>query len=167
MKTVYLFRHAKSSWDDAQLNDFDRPLNERGKRDAPRMGQILSRKNVKPAQWISSPAKRAWSTATLVSHELEVDASSIVKIAELYHADPASLLRIIQIQPDIADSVIVFGHNPGLTELAALLSDHAFENIPTSGVVCLRFLVARWRDVQYHQGEVVFFEYPKKDQSSS
>jgi len=162
MKTVYLFRHAKSSWDDPQLSDFERPLNERGKRDAPRMGQVLATKNVNPALWVSSPARRAWSTAKKVAAALSVQTTAIAKVAALYHAEPEALLQTIRNQPDEADSVIIFGHNPGLTDFATLLCDYAFGNIPTSGVACMRFAAETWAEVDYHQGELVFFEYPKK-----
>lgn len=166
MKTLYFFRHAKSSWEDSQLHDFDRPLNERGRRDAPRMGQILSQKQPKPAHWISSPARRAWDTAALVAQQLGVAVDDINRIAELYEASPDEILHVIRSQPDSAQSMIVFGHNPGLTEIASALCNYDFENIPTSGIACIRFAAERWQEIGPITGELVFFEYPKKAQSS-
>ncbi|MDJ1495698.1 histidine phosphatase family protein [Cytophagaceae bacterium DM2B3-1] len=167
MKTIYLFRHGKSSWKDAQLSDFDRPLNKRGKQDVPFMGQLLLYMNVKPDLWVSSSAKRAWSTAKRVAAELKVGKENIIKMDRLYHAEPETLLQVIQGLSVTASSVILFGHNPGLTELATLLCDYEFTDIPTSGVVGIQFSnAANWADVNFHQGKMIFFESPKNNSSA-
>jgi phosphohistidine phosphatase len=162
MKTLYLVRHAKSSWSDSSLRDFDRPLNERGKHDAPFMGKLLNEKKCKPDLFLASPAKRAYSTAKKIAKEMGVDKSAIVTNAQLYHADESLLLYVVQSQINAIQSLMLFGHNPGLTEFAALLSHHEFENIPTCGVVCIDFLADSWREVKFNTGTLRFFEYPKK-----
>ncbi len=162
MKTLYLFRHAKSSWKETHLNDFERPLNKRGLRDAPLMGQILSQKSPKPALWLSSPAVRAWSTALIVAEQCNIPATLIQKSMTLYEANTQTILRVIHTQADEEDSMVVFGHNPGLTELANQLCAHEFDNIPTSGMIGIQFNTPTWQAVGNMQGELLFFDYPKK-----
>ncbi len=162
MKRLYLIRHAKSSWDDPRLPDFDRPLNDRGKRDAPRMGRRLAEGGHRPDLLLSSPAKRALGTAKRVARELGLRKGDISRNIRLYHADESQLLQVVRAQPDQATSLMLFGHNPGLTEFATLLCRYPFGNVPTCGVVCIDFAVDRWQQVSYNQGELKFFDYPKK-----
>ncbi len=164
MKTLYLIRHAKSSWDDPSLTDFDRPLNNRGKKDAPKMGKQLAQGGHRPDILLSSPAKRAWNTAKKIAKVLGFSKEDIAKDPKLYHADVSTLLTVVQSQDDQGQSLMLFGHNPGLTEFATLLCKHEFGNIPTAGVVCINFEVSSWKDVQYHRGKLQFFDYPKKHQ---
>ncbi len=165
MKRLYLIRHAKSSWDDPRLPDFDRPLNERGKRDAPRMGRRLAEGGHRPDLLLSSPAKRAFGTARRVARELGFRKDDIARNIRLYHADESQLLQAVQAQPDEATSLMLFGHNPGLTEFATLLCRYPFGNVPTCGVVCIDFPVDRWKQVAYQRGELKFFDYPKKHEA--
>ncbi len=162
MKRLYLIRHAKSSWDDPRLPDFERPLNDRGKRDAPRTGRRLAQAGHRPDLMLSSPAKRAFGTAKRVARALGFRKGDIARDTRLYHADESQLLQVVQAQPDEATSIMLFGHNPGLTEFATLLCRYPFGNVPTCGVVCIDFPVDRWKQVVYHQGELQFFDYPKK-----
>ena len=165
MKRLYLIRHAKSSWDDPGLADFDRPLNDRGKRDAPRMGRRLAEAGHRPDLLLSSPARRAFSTAKRVARELGFRKDDIVSNRRLYHADESQLLREVQAQPDEAGSLMLFGHNPGLTGFATLLCRYPFGNVPTCGVVCIDFPVDSWERVAYNQGVLQFYDYPKKPQT--
>ena len=165
MKHLILFRHAKSSWDDPQLLDFERPLNARGHRDAPRMALRLGewlRQMPAPVRWASSPARRAWDTARYVAEQLELTGNRLTPIPELYHAEPDTLLKVVRSQPDAAATVILFGHNPGLTAFATQLCNRDFVNIPTAGIVGIRFATAHWAEVTHGAGEELFFEYPKK-----
>lgn len=161
MKTLYLVRHAKSSWKQPELSDFERPLNKRGKKDAPFMGKILSDKDVNPAMMISSPAKRAATTAKIIASEIDYPGDKIVFDENIYDATGRGLLEIISGIDEKYDSAMLFGHNPGITVLQNNLSDHFIDNIPTSGVVALRFN-SSWSEIKLKSGKFVFFEYPKK-----
>jgi len=162
MKTLILIRHAKSSWSDPSLMDFDRPLNERGKRDSPIMAAILKRKFPKIDLFLSSTAKRAFVTAKVVAQAFDMSEDEIVPRKDLYHASPQSIYRIISEQSDNLSSIAVFAHNPGLTDLANRLTNVRLDNLPTTGIFAVQFNVNSWNDLQNASGEFVFFEYPKK-----
>lgn len=163
MKTLYLIRHAKSSWDDLDQSDFDRPLNERGKRDAPRMGKRLKEKEIHPDLILSSPAKRAWSTGKRIAEILAYPKKNIKTVRELYHADEEAILEIVQKISDKYDAVILIGHNPGLTDFVSTLSEEEtnIDNIPTCGVVAFQFKDESWEKIKWGTGKMVFFDYPK------
>src|SRR5690349_21699881 len=137
MKTLYIIRHAKSNWDNPEVSDYDRPLNERGKRDAPRMGKRLKEKNIRPELLLSSPAKRAFSTAKRIARVLQYATEKIKTDKRLYHADEETLLSVIQGIKDKHDVVMLFSHNPGVTDFVNSLMDDEMDidNIPTCGVV--------------------------------
>ena len=162
MRTLYLIRHAKSSWEDPEMDDFDRPLNKRGKRDAPLMGRRLSGRGICPGLMITSPAKRAIVTARTVAKEVGYAEKEIETHEAIYGGGVPHLLEVIQEIDDSNDQAMLFGHNPGLTALALDLTDARIDNIPTCGVFCIRFDVASWREVDRGTGEMVFFDYPKK-----
>jgi phosphohistidine phosphatase len=165
MKRLFLVRHAKSSWDDPTLADFDRPLNDRGKRAAPVMGKRLRERNVHPDYMISSPAARALATCHLIADKLGFAQAKIKTDRALYHASEDQLLRVLQNIPDVRDPeeiVFLFGHNPGLTEFANRLLNQEIENIPTCGVVEATLPIARWQDAHWGCGRLVDFDYPKK-----
>ncbi len=164
MKTLYLIRHAKSSWDDLELTDIERPLNERGKKDAPRMGKRLKEKNVFPDIMLSSPARRALETCKVIAKTLGFAEEKIKTDKRLYHADEDQLLRIIREIEDLNDKeevVMIFGHNPGLTVFANLLLNEHIENIPTCGVVGSIVRVKAWKETTFGSGEIKFFDFPK------
>ncbi len=161
MKKLYLVRHAKSSWDEPELSDFERSLNERGRRDAPLMAQRLLARNLSPDRWLSSSATRAWQTALALSKGMHVPESALVAEPALYHAEPELILQVIHAQPDTSKSLILFGHNPGLTDFASLICGHRFDNIPTCGVVGVSFEINLWKEVDFHLGKLLFFDYPK------
>lgn len=161
MKTLYLIRHAKSSWDNLQLKDFDRPLNKRGQRDAPFMGNILHKKNVQADLLLSSPANRAISTARIIAHALHYSLENIVTNQGLYHASAYDILTIIRAVSNQHNNLLVFGHNPGFTYLSNALANCQIANVPTTGIVCIQFEVNNWTEVDSGKGKLVFFDYPK------
>ncbi len=163
MKTLYLVRHAKSSWKYPELSDHDRPLNKRGKRDAPMMGKRLLSLNISPDTMISSTASRAYATAQEIASKIGFPTDQIIPNSDLYHADPSEILEIIQEVKDKYSSTMIFGHNPSFTWIANKLANLNIDNIPTCGVVCVGFPVNCWSEVDYGQGKLVFFDYPKKD----
>jgi phosphohistidine phosphatase len=163
MKTLYLMRHAKSSWDFDGLNDQERPLNHRGRDDAPRMGQALAGRDIRLDLLVSSPAVRALSTATLVAKEIDYPHDRIQVIEEIYQADVPGLLRIVQHLPDAADSVLLLGHNNTLTDFVNLLSPNQLPELPTAAIVCLKFNTERWLDVDRANAEFYFYDHPKNN----
>ena len=162
MKRLYLLRHAKSSWDDDSLSDVERPLNKRGLRDAPMMGKRFRAHGYLPDRIVSSGAVRADATARAVAYELGYPVASIAREDALYLAGPATLLEIVRRADDTLGSLMLVGHNPGMTDFANTLSDHGIDNLPTCGLFCVNLAVERWRDVEPRGGVLVCFEYPKK-----
>ena len=161
MKTLILVRHAKSSWDYPNLSDFDRPLNGRGKRDAPGMGRYLAEQGIHADLIVSSPANRAITTARVIQEHQGRPKPAMVEERSLYHASASTILRVVQSQPEGVNSLMVFGHNPGFTDCANRLCDGDIDNIPTCGVVGIRFDVSRWSDVGFGDGEQQYFYSPK------
>ena len=161
MKTLYLMRHAKSSWDFPELSDHDRPLNKRGRNDAPLMGQQLLSRDVHFDLILTSTAVRALTTATLVAREVDYDREKMQALAEIYKADRRELIKIIQHVPDNINSLLVVGHNPIISEVANKLSPEAIADIPTAGVVALRFNCNSWLDVSGDNSKLLFFDFPK------
>ena len=165
MKTLYVVRHAKSSWDDPDLGDFERPLSARGKRDAPRMGKRLKEKGLTPDWVISSPARRALSTAKRICSVIDFDKTKIKTERRLYHASEETILSVVHAIKDKFSTVLIFGHNPGLTDFVnSLLPEESgmlINNVPTSGVVAFSFDVDSWADIHWKEGKMLFFDYPK------
>jgi phosphohistidine phosphatase len=163
MKTLYIIRHAKSSWAVADQPDFERGLNERGKKDAPRMGKRLKEKNIHPDLIVSSSAKRAYSTAKKIAKVLNYPKEKIKKDPALYHAGEDTILSVIQELKDKHETVLLFGHNPGLTDFVNTLMNEEgnIENVPTCGVVAFKLQVDSWKDVSWGGGKMMFFDYPK------
>jgi phosphohistidine phosphatase len=164
VKTLYLVRHSKSSWKNPGLTDFERPLNKRGKRDAPLVGKLLAGWGINPEVIFSSPAKRARKSATIIAEEIGYPPDEIVTLAAIYDASVADLLKVIRDIDDRYHEVMLFGHNPGMTGLVNYLSDFDLDNLPTSGIVCIEFDKRAWRRISRHSGSLVFYEYPKKHQ---
>lgn len=162
MKTLYLARHAKSSWDYPNLKDIDRPLNKRGERDAPEMGKRLKLRGIFPDLIISSPANRALTTCKTIAKELDYPQESIDINDEVYHAGENRLLKVVQNTDDTWLSLMIFGHNPGFTDFANSLANTQIDNIPTCGIFACTFDVEKWTDVNFGKGSTLFFDYPKK-----
>ncbi len=164
MKTIYIVRHAKSSWEDLTLHDFDRPLNKRGKENAPFMGKLLKNKDIKIDLMLSSPALRAKITAEIIAEALGYPTEKIVFEKKMYEANTSYLLQLIQNQDDKIENMMLIGHNPELTAWVNQLTSAHIENIPTAGVCCIQFGTKHWEKIRLKQNELVFFEYPKKYQ---
>ena len=160
MKTLLLVRHAKSSWDDAALGDRARPLNERGRRDAPTMGARLAGRGVRPDLVLSSPATRALATAEAIAGELGYERGRIVVDDRLYAAEPDLLLAVIRGLDDEARCVLLVGHNPELTALAHRFAD-TIDHMPTCAVAQFTFDATKWTDVGRSPALEVSFERPK------
>ena len=161
MKQLLLIRHAKSDWNDASLSDFDRPLNDRGKRDAPVMAKRLVDKKVKVDLFISSPAKRAKKTATIFAKEYDVKKEEISLKDKLYEESEETLYDVISKTEDKFNSIAIFSHNPGLTDFANLLTETRIDNIPTCGIFAVKIDIKHWTDFKEAKKEFWFFEYPK------
>ena len=166
MKRLYLIRHAKSSWNNADLADYERPLNKRGEKDTPFMGKRLKKHDVKPDLIISSPAKRALKTAKIIAQEIGYPTKKIYTNESIYDAAPLSLLNTIRNIDDLYDQVMLFGHN-SITELARYFTKYQVENVPTCGIFCIGFDLDSWEAVSEGKGDFIFFDYPKKHQKSS
>lgn len=162
MKKLYLARHAKSSWKHQELDDFDRPLNNRGKRDAPFIGQKLKEKNILPDLIISSPAKRAITTAKELADQIGYPKKNIVEDENIYEAGGGELLTIIQNVDDKYNSVMLVGHNPGFTSVHNYIADQYIDNIPTCSIAFIDLDLDSWKKVEPNTGILVDFEYPKK-----
>lgn len=165
MKTLYLIRHAKSSWNDGSLDDIDRPLNERGNTDAPKMGQYLHQKKVMPDALISSPANRAYTTATLIAQQIGFDPKqiSIEPLLYTFTIDVGELVHFIQLLPDELDTVMLFGHNPTFTELANFFTHNHFfltEN-PTCSVVGIELQSNTWKNANAAAAQLSLYAFPK------
>ena len=155
-KKLYLLRHAKSSWKDFSISDFDRPLNKRGKRDAPLMAEQMARKGIHPDVIFSSPAKRAKSTAQHFSEKLQ---TNIIYNSAIYEASTSTLKEIIKEAFKHHDEIMLVGHNPALTLLSNSLSSHQIDNIPTAGIVGFELNI---ESIETAKTTMLFFEYPKK-----
>jgi phosphohistidine phosphatase len=162
MKTLYLMRHAKSSWKDASLIDADRPLNKRGEHDAPFMGQLLAERGVIFDEIISSPAERSLATLQYICPLINFPFTKVKISPALYDASTMELIIVIKEIDVNIKSVLLVGHNPGLTELANYLSGNPIDNIPTCGVVELFYKRKTWQEIELGSCETGFFEYPKK-----
>jgi phosphohistidine phosphatase len=163
MKLLTLIRHAKSSWKNEDLSDFERPLNKRGQRNAPVMGRRLAAVLPRPDLYVSSPAARAVATAQIFAAEAGGSAPPLALERDLYEAEVAEFLRVIRALDPIARHVAIFAHNPTLTEVANLLSDAGIANVPTCGLVRVRLDVERWADVTGHCGALESFDRPEPE----
>ena len=161
-RRLTLLRHAKSSWDDDGLADRDRPLNQRGVRDAPLMGQRLKARGARPTLMVTSPAVRARQTAQIIAREIGYPQEFLQREEELYLASPEQILAVLARQESSFRDVIVCGHNPGLTELANRLTGAGIDNVPTTGLVVLGLEVGSWSDLDGTRGELLLFDYPRR-----
>ena len=162
MKTIYFIRHAKSSWDDVSLADHDRPLNARGKRDAPAMARRLAGFDVSPDGILSSTAKRTKQTLKNFREALGVPKEKVILNPDLYLASTRGIAQAIRELPAEWDTVLLFGHNPGYTDLANLIPGPAIENVPTCGIVGCRSDIGSWEDFRYKRARRLCFLYPKQ-----
>lgn len=162
MKTLTILRHAKSSWSESALPDRERPLSRRGERDAPAAGGRISEAGIRPSLIMSSPAVRAWTTAKIVAREISYPIEFLHREDQLYLANLERLLDLLARQDNAFNSVMVVGHNPGLTEFANYLLPGITDNIPTCGLVALNIDTDDWNLRERKQTELLLYDFPKK-----
>jgi phosphohistidine phosphatase len=163
-KTLILVRHAKSSWDDVSLPDFERPLNHRGKKDAPKMAGLLKDRIDKIDAFISSPAKRAKKTAEFFIEEFNRDEKEIIFEPALYHASIDDFYKTILTADNNFKSIALFSHNPGISAFASEIVDNArLDDMPTCSIFAVKININNWSEFKDATKEFLFFDYPKKD----
>jgi phosphohistidine phosphatase len=160
MKVLWLVRHAKSSWAQPDLDDFDRPLNKRGLAAAPELGRRIAAAGIEIDLIISSPAKRALATAKLVAEQIGYPESNIVTDERVYLASSGTLQEVVADAPKDASRLMLVGHNPGFTNFFNRLGDAHIDNLPTSAGGCFRFDSDDW--AQLGGGELTEYEHPKR-----
>lgn len=163
MKTLTIVRHAKSSWHEPVLSDRERPLNKRGQRDAPRMGKRIADAGIRPSLIISSPATRAWTTAQIIAEELSYPVEFLQRENSLYLASLNDILDVIVAQDDDFNSLMVVGHNPGLTNMVNFLSPGITANLPTAGVVSVTIDQDDWKLYEQPNTELILHDCPKNN----
>lgn len=165
MKLLFLLRHAKSSWDDASLADFDRPLNDRGNNTAPFMGEVMALRGYAPSIVISSPAKRAVSTAVLVKDSAGFN-GEIRYDDRIYEASPNSLRQVVSELDDSFDSAMVVGHNPGMEGFIRYLTGD-LESMPTAAIAVIELEIDSWSKITGPCGKVAEVIRPKDEMKSN
>jgi phosphohistidine phosphatase len=161
VKNLFLIRHAKSSWAELGAKDFDRVLDERGHRDAPNMAKILRGMGIMPDLIVSSPAKRAITTAQYFAKELGIPFEKIDLQPDIYEASESDLLHVIRQISDSAQVVLLFGHNPTLTYFPNRYSEDLIDNVPTCGIVQLTMNSDNWSNFNEKIVSKKGFWYPK------
>lgn len=161
MRKLYLVRHAKSSWKHEGVKDMDRPLKGSGIRDAYSTSEWLRGQKENPDLIIASPATRAMHTALIFARNLNYHFDKIQIQPGVYGASSQDLRELIRAVDDHYQSVMLFGHNPTITDFVNKCIDHRIDNVPTTGVACLKFDVESWKDID-NSAELLFFDYPKR-----
>jgi phosphohistidine phosphatase len=161
MKTLILVRHAKSDWSHEGLSDIERPLNDRGRKDAPEMAKRLRKKGLKIDLFLSSPAKRAFRTARFFAEEFDVKKDDIQVEKKLYGAMPNQFEEVIASLKDKDDIIAIFSHNPGITDFANSLCEVRTDNIPTCGMFAVQADVDSWAAFAKAEKKFLFYDYPK------
>jgi phosphohistidine phosphatase len=162
MKTVFVIRHAKSSWSFGDLSDFDRPLNDRGNLDAPVMAERILKKKLNIDLLVSSTAKRARQTCEHFSDTLGFNRKDIVLDDALYHASSDMIHAVIRMLDNNYQSVAIFTHNPGVTDFVnGLIDGMRIDNMPTCGIFCVESNISDWKEFEKSEKKFNFFDYPK------
>lgn len=161
MKKLLIIRHAKSSWSLAGQDDFDRPLNDRGMKDAPIMAQRLLDKKIKVDAFIASPAKRALTTANLMADIFKLEKGALKTIQKLYHAAPPVFYDVISGIDDAIETAAIFSHNPGITAFVNELTETRVDDMPTCAVFAVTIKTDHWKDFRDAEKSFWFFDYPK------
>lgn len=164
MKTLLLVRHAKSSWSHAGLLDFDRPLNERGKGDAPVMAKRIRDKKIEIDAFVSSSAKRAQKTAEIFMRAFNEKKNELIIIPSLYEASVNNFYDAVHHLEDKNEVVALFAHNPGITDFINSLECSPVYNMPTCAVYALKIKTKNWVDFKNAEKEFLFFDYPKSEE---
>jgi phosphohistidine phosphatase len=163
VKYLYLIRHAKSSWSDPSLDDFDRPLNKRGKKDGPVMAKRLADRGVRPDLVVSSPAKRAKKTASYMAKGTGYGKSNIRYHDSLYLGSLSYHLQLIDSLFEKVDVLFLVGHNHTITELGEYLTGISLGNVPTCGIVAVLYDQKEGFETEPGAGKLTFFDFPKND----
>jgi len=161
VKTIYLVRHAKSDWSVA-VDDFDRPLNNRGKRDAPKMAVWMLERKARIDVFVSSPARRALKTARIFANAYKRDDDDIIVLQKLYLPAAPVFYDVIHDLDNRHECAAIFSHNSGITEFANMLGVASVDNIPTCGIFAVRADTDNWSEFSEAKKELLFFDYPKK-----
>lgn len=161
MKTLTLVRHAKSSWKDTSLSDRERPLNKRGKRDAPEMGRRIADAGIRPSLIVSSPAVRAWTTAKIIADAIGYPREFLQRDNGLYLATVNGILDVIVAQDVGFNSLMLVGHNPGFTDFANYLVPGLTNNMPTAAVVSVEIDSEDWSLYDKPAAELLLYDFPK------
>jgi phosphohistidine phosphatase len=165
LKQLTLLRHAKSSWDERGLDDHDRPLSKRGLHDAPDMAQRLAAHGLAPQLLLTSTAARARHTAELAMPAFGGTPPRMQVESRIYLASPGELIAVIAEQDDAVSSLVLIGHNPGLTSLCSmLLPEMKLQNLPTAGAVSIKCEMPDWAGIDAAAFSLVFYDYPKNPQ---
>ncbi len=162
MKELILVRHAKSSWDDPDWTDFERPLNKRGLTDAPFMAKLSTTWDFEPELIVSSTANRALTTSKIFAEAFGISSENFVEDYNIYEKGPKYIISKLKNLDDKYDKVMLFGHNPDITSLASYLSGQYFDNVPTCGMVHIQFDFDKWENIETDNGKLVRYEFPKK-----
>jgi phosphohistidine phosphatase len=162
MKILTLVRHAKSSWSDSALSDRKRPLNKRGEHDAPVMGRRIAEHGIRPSLIVTSPANRAWTTAKIIAQEISYPLEFLQRDDSLYLASLDEFLDVLVAQDNEFNSIMLVGHNPGMTDFANFLSPGLTQNLPTAGVVSVEIDQDHWNLYEQPKTRLLVHDYPKK-----
>ncbi|RYF92424.1 MAG: histidine phosphatase family protein [Chitinophagaceae bacterium] len=146
MKQLLIVRHAKSSWENFAVPDFERPLNDRGKKDAPMMAERLVRSGISPDLLVTSTAKRARKTAEFFARAFKLNDEQILEVPELYEASIETFFDVVSRTPGSASTVILFSHNPGITGFVNTLTNTRIDDMPTCAVFACSCDIDRWTD---------------------
>jgi len=162
MKEIILVRHAKSDWGTEFLKDVDRHLNERGYRDAYSLSEWYAKNKNKPHLILSSTATRALSTALIFARNLNLDMKKFKLEEKIYEANTDKLLSVIREQDNSLDTLMLFGHNPSLSNMCNVLSDDLFfDDIPTCGILSYSFNIKTWSALEAKKGKLNYYQFPK------
>ena len=161
MKSILFVRHAKSSWDSPTQKDFDRPLNDRGNKDAPEMAIRLLEKKILIDAFVSSPAVRALSTAVYFHQAFKAKKEQLILVPSLYHAPASEFYQVIKQLNNKLDTVAIFSHNPGITEMVNTLGVATVDNMPTCAVFGVHSEIKTWEEFENADKQFWLFDYPK------
>lgn len=162
MKQLTLVRHAKSSWKDPELTDFDRPLNKRGRNDLPLMAERIFAQGLLPDLIITSGANRALTTARAIKTCLNIQDDAFSIQPEVYESYSETLLYLLQNSHDQLDHIMLVGHNPGLEMLGYYLTQETVEKFPTAAVMHMHLSITNWHELAEGCAMLTWFDYPKK-----
>ena len=160
MKKLLIVRHSKSSWSDPYLSDFDRPLNKRGNRDRELMAEFLSKRINNIDKLISSSSKRTRETSEFFKKKINIKVENYTE--KLYHASYDDILDLLYQVKDDVRSLMLIGHNPGLTQLVNFFTNINLYNLPTTGIVVINFIIDKWKNIRDSKGNIELIKIPKE-----